>query len=63
MAKHIGEEPKFIYSGLSSKDYLKAAKKYFDNLIAKLKNQLAPPPPPPVSPQPPTDPIEPIPPS
>jgi hypothetical protein len=45
MAKHIGEEPKFIYSGLSSKDYLKAAKKYFDNLIAKLKNQLAPPPP------------------
>jgi hypothetical protein len=43
MAKHIGEEPKFIYNGLNSKDYLKAAKKYFDNLIAKLKNQLAPP--------------------
>lgn len=40
MAKHIGEDPKFIYSGLSTKDYLKAAKKYFDNLIAKLKNQL-----------------------
>jgi hypothetical protein len=41
MAKRIGEEShKFIYNGLVSKSYHKAAKKYFDNLIYKIKNQM-----------------------
>ncbi len=41
MAKRIGEENhKFIYNGLNSKNYHKAAKKYFDNLIYKIKNQM-----------------------
>jgi hypothetical protein len=39
MAEKLGEENhKFIYKGLSSKNYHKAAKKYFDNLIYKVKN-------------------------
>ena len=41
MAEKIGEENhKFIYKGLTSKSYHKAAKKYFDNLIYKIKNQM-----------------------
>jgi hypothetical protein len=39
MARDFGEEShKFIYKGLESKNYHKAAKKYFDNLIYKVKN-------------------------
>lgn len=41
MASKMGEENhKFIYKGLTSKSYHKAAKKYFDNLIYKIKNQM-----------------------
>jgi hypothetical protein len=41
MAERTGEENhKFIYKGLTSKSYHKAAKKYFDNLIYKIKNQM-----------------------
>lgn len=41
MAEKNGEENhKFIYKGLTSKSYHKAAKKYFDNLIYKIKNQM-----------------------
>lgn len=37
----LGEENhRFIYEGLTSKNYHKAAKKYFDNLIYKVKMQL-----------------------
>jgi hypothetical protein len=30
----------FIYRGLASKSYCKAAKKYFDNMIYKIKSQM-----------------------
>lgn len=30
----------FIYRGLTSKSYCKAAKKYFDNMIYKIKSQM-----------------------
>lgn len=30
----------FIYSGLAGKSYCKAAKKYFDNMIYKIKSQM-----------------------
>jgi hypothetical protein len=41
MAKRIGEDShKFIYNGLTSKNYHKAAKKYFDNMIYKIKSQM-----------------------
>ena len=41
MAERLGESShKFIYKGLTSKSYHKAAKKYFDNLIYKVKNQM-----------------------
>lgn len=41
MAERLGQaNHKFIYKGLTSKSYHKAAKKYFDNLIYKVKNQM-----------------------
>lgn len=30
----------FIYRGLTNKSYCKAAKKYFDNMIYKIKSQM-----------------------
>ena len=36
-----GEEGhRFIYRGLASKSYHKAAKKYFDKMIYKIKSQM-----------------------
>lgn len=41
MAIELGEQDhRFIYRGLLSKSYQKAAKKYFDNLVYKIKNPL-----------------------
>lgn len=41
IAREMGEnDHKFIYKGLKNKIYHKAAKKYFDNLIYKVKNPL-----------------------
>lgn len=41
MAEQQGEDsPRFIYRGLASKNYHKAAKKYFDNMIYKIKSQM-----------------------
>jgi hypothetical protein len=39
VALELGEcDHRFIYKGLSSKSYHKAVKKYFDNLIYRVKN-------------------------
>lgn len=41
MGRQLGEENhRFIYRGLTSKNYHKAAKKYFDNMIYKIKSQM-----------------------
>ena len=41
MGERLGEPPsQLIYHGLTSKSYHKAAKKYFDNFIYKVKTQL-----------------------
>ena len=36
----LGEEPDFIYQGIDSKNNKRAAKKYFDNSVAKARNTL-----------------------
>lgn len=41
MAGELGHsDHRFIYAGLNCKSYHKAAKKYFDNLVYKIKNPL-----------------------
>lgn len=39
-AQELSEEPDFIYMGIESKSNRRAAKKYFDNSVAKARNLL-----------------------
>lgn len=36
----MGEDPEFIYRGIESKNNKRAAKKYFDNSVAKARNTI-----------------------
>jgi hypothetical protein len=39
-AQELGEEPDFIYQGIEGKNNRRAAKKYFDNSVAKARSLL-----------------------